>query len=133
MKMHAFRLHPGQDLKLEIDQYTREHHIKASVIVTCVGALTKATIRMAGEKAINTYEEDFEIVSLTGTAENGYSHLHIALSDEKGKTIGGHLKNPSIVGTTAEVFIEELEEFEFERVFDEDTGHKELVITEILS
>ncbi len=131
MKNYVFRLHPGQDLKLEIDKYTQEQNIKASIIVTCVGSLTKATIRMAGEKAINTYEEDFEIVSLTGTGENGYSHLHIAIADENGKTIGGHLKSPSIVGTTAEVVIGEFEDLEFERVFDEDTNHKELVVKEL--
>lgn len=41
-----------KDLKLEIDKYTEEHKIKASMIVTCVGALTKATIRMAGAREI---------------------------------------------------------------------------------
>ncbi|NMC14903.1 MAG: DNA-binding protein [Chloroflexi bacterium] len=128
MKIHVFRLHPGQDLKLEIDKFTEEHNIKDSAIVSCVGALTKATIRMAGARKINTYEDDFEIVSLVGTAENGYSHLHIAISNEEGKTIGGHLKSPSIVGTTAEVVIGEIEDLSFEREFDEDTGCKELVI-----
>ena len=131
MKIHTFRLHPGQDLKLEIDKYTEEHNINASVIVSCVGALTKATIRMAGARIINTYEEDFEIVSLVGTAENGYSHLHIAFSSEEGKTIGGHLKSPSIVGTTAEVVIGEIEDLSFKRVFDKDTDCKELVINKI--
>jgi hypothetical protein len=128
MKIHIFRLHPGQDLKLEIDNYTKKNKIKASVIVSCVGALTKATIRMAGARKMNTYEEDFEIVSLVGTAEKGYSHLHIAFSSEEGETIGGHLKSPSIVGTTAEVVLGEIEDVSFERVFDKDTDCKELVI-----
>jgi len=131
MKIHVFRLHPGQDLKLEIDKYTETHKIKASVIVSCVGALTKTTIRMAGARKINTYEEDFEIVSLVGTAENGYSHLHIAFSNEEGKTIGGHLKSPTITGTTAEVVLGEIEDLSFERVFDENTDCKELVIKKI--
>ena len=94
MKIHIFRLHPGQDLKLEIDKYTEEYKIKASVIVSCVGALTKATIRMAGARKINTYEEDFEIVSLVGTAENGYSHLHIAFSSEEGENDRWTLEKP---------------------------------------
>ena len=128
MKLHIFRLHPGQDLKAEIDSYTKSHAIQAAVVVSCVGALTKATIRMAGARKMNTYEEDFEIVSLVGTAENGYSHLHIAFSSEAGQTIGGHLKSPSIVGTTAEVVLGELEDLTFERVFDEETGCKELVV-----
>jgi uncharacterized protein len=122
MKIHAFRLRPGQDLKLEIDQYTEQHNIKASVIVSCVGSLVKATIRMAGAEKINTYQGNFEIVSLVGTAENGYSHLHIALSDENGRVVGGHLKCPSLVETTAEVVIGEIEDSSFAREFDESTG-----------
>jgi len=45
MKLLILRLHPGQDLKAEIDTYTRTHAIQAAVVVSCVGALTKATIR----------------------------------------------------------------------------------------
>jgi len=128
MKIHVFRLHQGQDIKLEIDKFSKEKEIKAGVIVSCVGALTKATLRMAGAKKINTYNGDFEIVSLVGTLENGYSHLHIAISDEKGKVIGGHLKSSSIVGVTAEIVIEEMQNLVFEREFDKITGYKELVI-----
>jgi uncharacterized protein len=128
MKTYAFRLRPGQDLRTEIDKFVEKKHIKAGIILTCVGNLTKAILRMANAKVIKTYEGSFEIVSLVGTVEKGNSHLHIAISDTKGYTFGGHLKNGSIVGVTAEVIIGELENLTFKRTFDKTTGYDELVI-----
>ena len=83
---------------------------------------------MANAKEIKTWSGGFEIVSLVGTVEIGNSHLHISLSNEVGNTFGGHLKEGSIVGTTAEIAIGEMEDLEFSREFDEGTGYKELVI-----
>lgn len=128
MKIHVFRLYPGEDLKLEIDKFSQDRKINAAAIISCVGALTKVTLRMAGAKELITYKKHFEIVSLVGTLENGYSHLHISLSDDKGKVIGGHLKTPSIVGVTAEIVIGEINNLVFKREFDKITGYKELVV-----
>ncbi len=68
MKTHAFRLHRGQDLKKEIKQFVIEHHIQAGIIVTAVGCVDKAVVRMAGATPdmsdIRTFEEKMEIVSL---------------------------------------------------------------------
>ncbi len=133
MKTHVFRLHPGQDLRQEIDEYVKEKNIKAGCILTCVGNLTKAILRMSGAKAgevhpIKTFEGTFEIVSLVGTVESGNSHLHISISDDNGIVYGGHLKNGSIIGVTAEVVIGELENIEFKRLLDPKTGFEELVI-----
>ena len=129
MKAHAFRLDPGADLRKEIDKYVLEKKIKAGIILTCVGNLKKATIRMADERITNTYEGTYEIVSLVGTLEEGNSHLHIAISDKEGKVIGGHLKNDSIVGITAEVVIGEIDKIRFHRKYDKQTGFKELVVS----
>ena len=63
--------------------------------------------------------------------ENGYSHLHISISDEKGKVVGGHLKSPSLVGVTAEILIGEIQNLVFEREFDKMTGYKELVVKKV--
>lgn len=128
MKTHIFRLHPGQNFKEEIDKYVQDHKINAGIILTCVGNLTKAIVRMANAKIIKTWEGSFEIISLVGTVEIGNSHIHICLSDEEGKTFGGHLKDGSVVGVTAEVAIGEIEDLEFSREFDEKSGYKELVI-----
>lgn len=128
MKTHVFRLRPGQNLREEIDKYVREHNIRAGAIITCVGNLTKAILRMANAKVIKTWKGSFEIISVVGTVEAGNSHIHVCLSDEAGNTFGGHLKDGSIVGVTAEVVIGEIENLEFSRKFDENTGYKELVI-----
>src|SRR4030042_3476166 len=92
MRTYAFRLHSGQDLRGEIDKFAKQKDIKAGVIVTCVGNLKKAILRMANAKVVKTFEGSFEVVSLVGTLEAGNSHLHIAISDEKGNIFGGHLK-----------------------------------------
>lgn len=130
MKTHAFRLRPGQDLRKEIDTFAKEHNIQAGVVISCVGSLKKAVLRMAGAKETKTYEGVFEIVSLVGTVEVGNRHLHIAVSDKEGNVFGGHLKEGSLVETTAEIIVGELENIKFSRKFDPETGYDELVIEE---
>lgn len=128
MKTYVFRLRPGQDIKTEIDAFTKKHGIAAGVLFTCVGNLRKVTIRMADEQFTKIYKGTFEIVSLVGTMENGYSHLHVSISDKDGNCFGGHLKSGSIVGITAEVVIGVLEQYTFSRELDKETGFKELVV-----
>ncbi|MDO8482144.1 MAG: DNA-binding protein [bacterium] len=128
METYAFRLIHGQDLRQEIDRFVKKKQIAAGVVLTCVGNLKKAIIRMANGKTVKTYEGTFEIVSLVGTLENGNSHLHISISDAEGSTFGGHLKQGSIVGITAEIVIGELDGLKFRRALDPSTGFDELVV-----
>ena len=128
MKNYVFRLHPGQDLKKAIYDFVTSKNIKAGIILTCVGSLQKAVIRMAGAKEVKTYDDAFEIVSLVGTVESGNGHLHISISDKDGAVLGGHLKDGCIVGTTAEVVIGELEDLAFLRKPDAESGYDELVV-----
>jgi len=109
MKIHTFRLTKGQDLKTEIEKFSEDHKIKAGMVLACVGSLEKANIRMAGVKEAEIIEGPLEIISLTGTFGIEDSHLHIAVSDQNGKVLGGHLKEKSIVRTTAEIVIGEIE------------------------
>ncbi len=129
MKIHAFRLKPGSDLKEGIDEYVLNKKISAGVILTCVGNLSEAILRMADASIVNTYKGSFEIVSCVGTLEKGYSHIHLSISDKDGKVIGGHLKSGSIVGITAEIVIGEINNLKFQRKFDEESGYNELVVT----
>lgn len=128
MKVHVFRLKRGSDLKNEIKNFANKNSIKAGIILTCVGCVSEAVLRMAGAKKVKSWKEHLEIVSLVGTLSDGDSHLHLALSKEDGTTVGGHLKEGCIVDTTAEVVIGELPEYEFTTDFDEITGYKELKI-----
>jgi uncharacterized protein len=128
MKTYAFRLKPGQDLKQEIEAFLKTHNLKAAAIVTCVGSLTDADIRFANQPEGSKMTGHFEIVSLTGVLSVNGSHIHISISDETGKTIGGHLMTGCKIYTTAEIVIAELSDLEFKRELDHTFGYKELVV-----
>lgn len=51
LKIHAFRLKPGQDLKKEIEGFVQANHIEAGWIMTCVGSLTQSHLRFANQPA----------------------------------------------------------------------------------
>jgi uncharacterized protein len=128
MKVIAFRLSPGSDLRNEIQRKASENKISAGWILTCVGSLRKANLRYANQNKHSALEGFFEIVSLTGTVSVNGSHLHISISDEHGVTIGGHLLEGNIIYTTAEIVIGYDEEIRFTREIDSATGWRELVV-----
>jgi uncharacterized protein len=131
MKTHAIRLLPNQDIRLEIEKFVAQNAIKAGFILTCVGSVKRATLRMADETIIKDFENKFEIVSLVGTLSPGGVHLHISLSDEAGNTIGGHMKKGCLIYSTAEIVIGELEDVIFSREFDEETKYNELKVIKV--
>ncbi len=133
MIIHAFRLKPGDDIKIKLDNYVKRKKIKAGVILSAVGNIGKATIRLANENIIKSYEDEwgFEIVSITGTISTSKNHLHISFSDKDGLTYGGHLKKGCIVRITAEIIIGEIPQLEFQREYDSETGFDELVVNKI--
>ena len=47
MRAHVLRLRPNQDLNKELNAFIQEKNLKAAFIITCVGSLKKATLRMA--------------------------------------------------------------------------------------
>lgn len=127
MKEFAIRLVRGADLKASIEKECIGNNINTAIVLSGVGCVSKAKFRLA--KAINSLEvdEDFEIVSLNGTISNGQAHIHIALSDEIGNVIGGHLLEGCIINTTCELVLGVLEEYESIREFDDNTGYDEIV------
>ncbi|TMS12645.1 Bifunctional protein GlmU [Larimichthys crocea] len=132
LQVHAIRVGPGQELLGSLQAFVEERHLRAPFIITCVGSVTKATLRLANATATNTNEVihldgRFEIVSLVGTL-NPDAHLHISLSDIEGKTIGGHVLGGLEVFTTAEVVIGEAVDLKFTREMDVRTGFPELVV-----
>lgn len=131
MKYYAFRLHPGMDLKKEISKFVIKNNIRAGVLVTCVGSLTHAKLRLADETIVRDYDQKFEILSLVGTLGLDDVHLHISLGDSEGKAIGGHLLDDCIIYTTAEIVIGSIEGLAFNREFSPETGFKELDIVNI--
>lgn len=131
MNAHAIRLPPGSDLAASLSKLVREKNWQAVAVVTCVGSLDVATVRFAEQKDAHVLEGPWEIVSLVGTLEPTGYHLHICLSDNTGRTVGGHLKEGSKVHTTAEVVLAELPGLKFTRTQDARTGYPELVVEEL--
>lgn len=133
MHVHAFRLTPGTDLRMALERYAHEHGLRAGSILTCVGSLSRAHLRMPGaigDAAIfRTLDEPMEIVSLTGTLGPDGVHIHISLARADGACIGGHLVRGCIVNTTAEVVIGEASGIEFRRRPDDVTGYQELNVS----
>jgi predicted DNA-binding protein with PD1-like motif len=125
---HALRLKPHQDLKQELMKYARDHNLQAAALVSCVGSLEKTNIRFANQETGVSQTGYFEIVSLTGTLSADGCHLHMAVSDATGRTIGGHLLDDNRIYTTAELVLVELTDLKFERVLDSTYGFQELVI-----
>jgi uncharacterized protein len=130
LSTYAFRLKPGDDLKLEIEKVVFQKNIQAGWIATCVGSLTRYNIRFANQPESSTGDGHFEIVSLTGTVGNNGSHIHISISDSTGKTIGGHLLDGCKVYTTAEIVLQATDKYQFIREKDGTTPWEELQVKE---
>ena len=128
MQIHTFRLSPGQDLFDEIETFVHEKHIEAGCILSAVGSLTHATLRLASRDHYNEYDGPFEIVSMTGTVSVYGSHLHVAISDGDGVTTGGHLVSGCKIYTTAEMVLAAFEDVVYKREFAVDSGYEELVV-----
>lgn len=128
MKVFALRLKPNQDLKQSLKSFVEEQHITSGFILTAIGSLKQARIRFANQSISTELMGKFEIISLNGTLATEGIHLHIAIADQEGKIIGGHLDNGCIIYTTAEIVIGTSENFNFVRTIDEQTGYKELEI-----
>ena len=128
-RVYALRLLPGQDLKQEIVNFAKANDLQAGYIITCVGSLKKATLRLANQPSTTTWDDKFEIVSLVGTlSANQGVHLHASISDGTGKTIGGHVTDGNIIYTTAEIVIGEASDLRFVRKLDSLTTFNELFI-----
>jgi predicted DNA-binding protein with PD1-like motif len=130
-KTYAFRLKPGQDLKLSLDSFVKANQLEAAWIQTAVGSLTDYHIRFANQPNGSKGTGHFEIVSLVGTLSINGSHIHISVSDSTGKTIGGHLLEGNKIYTTAEIVIGSSNQLQFKREEDGTTPWKELQVKEL--
>lgn len=127
-KVHVIRLKPGEDLKTSLTNFAKQNDIEAGWIVSCVGSLTKYSIRFANQQNSATDSGHFEIISLVGTLSSNGSHLHIGIADSTGKTIGGHLTEGCKIYTTAEIVIGESKDLVFKREKDGTTPWEELQV-----
>ena len=129
MRIHVFRLRPGDDLLGSIRAYVNQNHIQAAVLLSSVGSLTQASIRYANQPEAHIHTGHFEIVSITGTVEEGGEHIHLSIATGQGNMIGGHLMTGCKIYTTSEVTLGELIGVKFARETDkEGSGWDELKI-----
>ena len=133
-----------------------QNECSSAFVMTAVGSLSDATLRLAnasrkddtvesggvvsssgvrgwenlepqGKNDIRQWKQRFEIVSLVGTfSRDGGCHLHVSLSDYRGNTIGGHLID-GVVFTTVEVVLGTIRGVGFQRIEDDETGFRELL------
>jgi predicted DNA-binding protein with PD1-like motif len=122
------RLKPGQELKTEITKLARTEDLKAASIVSAVGSLTDVSLRFANQKETTRLAGHFEVVSLSGYLAANEFHVHMAVSDGEGRTIGGHVMDGNLVYTTLVVVIEEHNRWKYRREFDPASNYDELVI-----
>jgi len=130
MRQITVRLKSGQYFREGIEAVVAEHGIQAGVILSAVGGVRNAFLRMpkqgSGEHMIRNIEGPLEIVSCTGTLSPDGCHIHVSVSNAEGHCYGGHLKEGCPVFFTIELVIGVLEDVLYKRVFDGETGFDEL-------
>ena len=134
METFIFRLKPGGDLWVEINRFLETNKVQAGFILTCAGSLQQTRIRFADQDHFTDIHGKHEIVALVGTLSIYGSHVHIALSDGEGRTIGGHIGEPGcLVYTTAEIVIGVVPGLRFVREPCAESGYDELVVRQAWS
>jgi predicted DNA-binding protein with PD1-like motif len=128
MKVVPLRLRPGDDLRRELEAWMGQQQEQAGCLISAVGSLSLAQLRLAGATEAKAIHGELEILSLSGTLSPDGSHLHIAIADSSGTVIGGHLCAGSLVRTTAELVVGLLPDWRFNRELDPTTGDAELQI-----
>lgn len=129
MKELAFRLTKGDDLRSKIEEYCAD--IDTAIVLSAVGCLYEVNIRLANAQTYLHTTKDYEIVSLVGTISKAKAHLHISLSDDEGKCIGGHLVEGCRVNTTCEIVLGILQDYKSIREYDDNTGYDEICFQEV--
>jgi predicted DNA-binding protein with PD1-like motif len=129
MKVVPLRLQPGADLRQALEAWMGEQEEQAGCVLSAVGSLSLAQLRLAGAAEATMIHGELEIPSLSGTLSPDGTHLHIAVADSQGAVIGGHLCAGSLVRTTAELVIGLLPDWRFNRELDPATGYPELRIS----
>jgi len=129
MNNYTFRLRPNDDMFDSIEAFVRDKNIESGCVLSGVGSLTYAVLRLANGEFHSEFDGHFEIVSVTGTVSIHGSHLHVSISDEDGKTIGGHLVSGCRIYTTAEIVLAVFDDLVYKReLYENDSGYEELVV-----
>ena len=121
------RIDKGEEILDKIKEIALKEDIKLASI-SALGATNDFTVGVYNidEKKYyaNSFQGNFEIVSLTGTIntmnDEFYTHIHMSAGNDKGEVFGGHL-NRAIVSATCEMVINIIPG-RVDRVRDEEIG-----------
>jgi len=126
----AYMLRPafGTDLIQELQSFVEQEGITLAWI-SGVGAVARASLRYYNQVEKSWVDIDvdknLEVISLMGNVSllNGEPivHVHITLSDEEGKCIGGHV-GPNTIVFNMEILLNTLVGPAVTRKLDADTG-----------
>lgn len=128
MELIPLRLRPGDDLKQALESWVKLPAGGSAWLVSGIGSLTVAQLRLAGRTEPSVLDRDLEILTLQGSLCRSGSHIHITVADANGAVLGGHLCEGSVVRTTAEVLVARLPQWQLQRAVDPTTGYRELEI-----
>jgi predicted DNA-binding protein with PD1-like motif len=117
---------PGEDVRTGLEEWCKDNALEAGCVVSAVGSLSRAVLRMAGRSDGSTLTGDMEICSLSGTLSRHGMHLHMAVGDAEGRMHGGHLLAGCTVRTTLEEVVQEIGGLALHRRPDARTGYPEL-------
>lgn len=134
------RIPRGEDLLTGIKEICSEYGIKNGYITNLLGSLDtgrfiyaipeeKAQIGFvySGNTDVDGPLELLAGQGLIGTEDSGELsiHLHMLVSDKYMRVFGGHfVEGGNRVAATAEIVIHEIENAQYKRQFDEQTGFK---------
>jgi uncharacterized protein len=131
MSFQPLRIHAGSDLRRALEEAGRREggeRTGSAFVVSGIGSLANPKLRLAGAESETSLTGAYEILSLSGTLTTDGAHLHMAIADDQGRVVGGHVCYGNEVRTTAEVLLAHLPDWQFSREFDAVTGYKELVV-----
>lgn len=124
---YIVRIDRGEEILEQVRALALKEGIRLAS-VQALGAVNEFTVGVfrPGEKRYdaNSFQGDFEIVSLTGTINTMdgefYTHLHMSAGDGSGHVFGGHL-NRAVVSAVCEMVVTEIPG-SVDRVFSEEVG-----------
>lgn len=128
MEALPLRLNPGDDLRGAVEQALLDTGAAAGYLLQGIGSLSVAQIRYAGLAQPTELLGDLEVLSVAGSVAPEGAHLHMMLSDARGRVFGGHVGRGCIVRTTAELLLVLLPGHRFSRGHDPVTGFAELEV-----
>ncbi|MEK7884759.1 PPC domain-containing DNA-binding protein [Methyloversatilis sp. NSM2] len=127
MTVHIERLRPGDDLRRSLEQWAKRQDLGAAFVLSAVGSLSPAMLRLAGRDTPTVIDGDSELLTLSGTISAHGVHLHLSVANAHGQVTGGHLLAGSIVRTTVELVLGIASGWEIRREIDPLTGYEEMV------